>query len=610
MKLFLCEKPSQGRDIAKIVGAIKRADGCIVGDGVTVTWAFGHLLEMTGPEGYGEQYKQWNMASLPIIPQQWQLSVKPEAKKQFKVIQSLLKKATTVIIATDADREGETIARQLLEYCQYKGKIQRLWLSALDDASIRKGLSSLKTDAETYPLYLAGLGRARADWLVGMNMTRVYTLLGRSAGLQKTVLSVGRVQTPTLRLVVDRDRQITSFIPKPFWSLFLTLNTGTDSFIAEWLPPENVSDEDNRCIHEQAARLVSQHVQQSGQAIVNSIETKRTKESAPLPFDLGTLQQVCSKKWSMSAQQVLTIAQSLYETHKATTYPRTDCGYLPESMFAEVPRVLAAMIKTDPQRQPLIARLNPQFKSRAWSDKKISAHHGIIPTMQPTDPVKMTDEERKVYNLICSHYLAQFLPLHECDKTQVILTSANQQFLAQGKVIIAAGWKTLFSKDLDDACSELGIEQNIPTMTDGQRCSVTNVDIRVLKTKPPEHFTDGTLIAAMKNAARFVTDERLKQRLKENAGIGTEATRAGIIETLLKRGYLVKKKRFLVSSDTATMLIDAIPDVIKDPGTTALWEQALDSIASGELKLDDFLAKQSVWIGKIVEYAKQQSLVK
>ncbi|MGV7960397.1 DNA topoisomerase [Photorhabdus tasmaniensis] len=418
------------------------------------------------------------------------------------------------------------------------------------------------------------------------------------------------MQTPTLRLVVDRDRQITSFVQQPFWSLFLTLNTGTDSFIAEWLPPENVSDEDNRCIHEQAARLVGQHVQQSGQAIVNSVETKRAKESAPLPFDLGSLQQVCSKKWGMGAQQVLTIAQSLYETHKATTYPRTDCGYLPESMFAEVPRVLAAMIKTDSQLQPLTARLNPQFKSRAWNDKKISAHHGMIPTMQAAELGKMTDEERKVYNLICSHYLAQFFPLHECDKTQVMLTSANQSFRAQGKAIIILGWKTLFSKDLDASSSELDIEQNIPAMIDGQRCSVTDIEIRALKTKPPEHFTDGTLIAAMKNAARFVTDERLKQRLKESAGIGTEATRAGIIETLLKRGYLVKKKRFLVASDTAALLIDAIPDVIKDPGTTALWEQALDSIATGELKLDDFLAKQSIWIGKIVEYAKQQSLVK
>lgn len=602
MKLFLCEKPSQGRDIARILGATQRGDGCLTGKDITVTWGFGHLLEAESPEGYDVKYKKWTLTDLPIIPEQWKITVKPATKKQFTIIQKLLKKSSSVVIATDADREGEMIAREILDACKFRGPVSRLWLSALDDASIHKALASLKPSEATESLYQAGLGRARADWLCGMNLTRLYTIRGRKPGQKGGVFSVGRVQTPTLNLIVNRDQQIARFIPRDYWTLTVALTGQNTPFTAQWLTPEKICDEENRCINQSALQQAAADISRTRQARVISTETKRIKESAPLPFDLGTLQQVCSKKWGMGAQQVLDIAQSLYETHKATTYPRTDCGYLPLSMQAEVPQVFSALQQTDSALRPLLVQCNIQQKSRVWDDGKITAHHGIIPTTQPADISKMSDDERRVYDLIRRHYLAQFLPLYEADKTQMQLECAGHTLIASGNVVVATGWKILFDVDKNESDET---KQSLPRLTENTQCTVTGANIRAQKTRPTEHYTEGTLIAAMKNAARFVTDERLKQRLKESAGLGTEATRAGIIETLLKRGYIRKQKRHLVATDSAVALMTMLPDIVKDPGMTALWEQALDEIAAGKLPLAMFLQKQSIWITKMVEQARQ-----
>lgn len=598
MKLFLCEKPAQGRDIARILGATRRGDGCLIGQDITVTWAFGHLLEMDPPESYDPVYKKWRLSDLPVIPGQWKMSVKPATRKQFTLIRALLKKAASVVIATDADREGEMIAREILEACKFRGPVSRLWLSALDDTSIHRALASLKSGEETESLYQAGLGRARADWLCGMNLTRLYTLLGQNRGL-KGVFSVGRVQTPTLRLIVDRDRLINHFIPRDYWTLAVHLSGQTIPFEAQWQAPQTACDEDGRCIQPSTLQQASADIRRTGQACVTASEMKRVKESAPLPFDLGTLQQVCSRKWGMGAQQVLDIAQNLYETHKSTTYPRTDCGYLPLSMHADAPGIFSALQVSVPELKPWLTQCNLQQQSRTWNDNKITAHHAIIPTLQPADLSKMNEDERRVYHLICRNYIAQFLPLHETDKTQIQLECAGHLLLANGNVVITPGWKSLFSGENNGADNP----HALPRLAKGEICPVTGIDIRPHKTTPPEHYTEGTLIAAMKNAARFVTDERLKKRLKESAGLGTEATRAGIIETLLKRGYIRKEKRYLLATDSATTLMAMLPDLVRDPGMTALWEQALDDVASGKLPLAVFLQRQSVWITKIVEQA-------
>ncbi|WP_111414511.1 DNA topoisomerase III [Billgrantia lactosivorans] len=608
MKLFLCEKPSQARDIAMVLGANQKDDGCLRGHGTVVTWGFGHLLEQAPPDAYDPAFKRWALDTLPILPTSWKLEVKKSGRKQFETIRKLLREATEVVVATDADREGETIAREILEYCDYRGPVSRLWLSALDDTSIRKALADIRPGDSTYPLYLAGLGRSRADWLVGMNLTRAYTVIAKQQG-HDGVLSVGRVQTPTLRLVVDRDREIADFVPKPFWELEGLFQAKGSTFKAKWKPrDESLLDDAGRCINEAAARELVQRAS-DGEGQISRLETARKREAPPLVMDLATLQQEASRRYGYGAQQVLDVAQTLYETHKATTYPRTDCRYLPLSQLEEAEGVMTALLKTDPELSPLRDHLDLSRKSRVWNDSKITAHHGIIPTTSPCDMSRMSEPERYLYDLIRRHYLAQFLSPHEYDQTDVVVKLAGEDFVATGRQVQVEGWRVLFTKAAKESEEEAGgtegenAGQALPALYQGEVCPVRSLEVMTKQTTPPKPFTEGTLISAMKHAARFVTDERLKVRLKETAGIGTEATRAGIIETLLKRGFLRKQKRALVSTLTARQLIDALPATVTDPGMTALWEQALDVVAARRLPLDEFMARQTILINRLVKHA-------
>ncbi|EDQ7952117.1 DNA topoisomerase III [Salmonella enterica subsp. enterica serovar Oslo] len=607
MRLVLCEKPSQGRDIAKFLGATQRGEGYLSGPGVTVTWARGHLLETAEPEVYGEQYgKPWRTEVLPLVPAQWKQVVKPDAKAQFAVINRLLKQVDEVVIATDADREGEVIARELLEFCQFQGRIFRLWMSALDDASIRAALADLWPSSRTEALYFAGVGRSRADWLIGMNLTRLYTLKGREAGIGN-VLSVGRVQTPTLAIVVQRDREIENFVAKPYFEVIATLAVNGAAFPAKWVAAAQYCDEEKRCIQPGVVAQVVQLCRQTPTAAVIDCQTERKKKSAPLAFSLSSLQQACSRHWGMAAQKVLDIAQKLYETYKLTSYPRTDCGYLPLSMREEIPQVLSAVVSTDPALQPVVAQLDTQFVSRIWNDKKITAHHGIIPTKHTGDLSKLSDDERNVYQLIRLHYLAQFLPLMEVDATEATFNISGQLFRTRGNVVVKPGWKSLFGTLADEDDDKEG-EARLPAMQAGQTCQVQGAEQKALQTKPPAPYNDGTLIAAMTNAAAFVTDAALKKVLKENAGIGTEATRAGIIDTLVKRGFLVREKKALRSTPLGRNLVDVLPGTLTNPGLTALWEQMLDEVAAGRVSLNDFMARQSQWVSQLVNQGKSQPL--
>lgn len=600
MRLFLCEKPSQGRDIAKVLGATRRGDGCLISSDATVTWCIGHLLEAAPPEAYGEQYKSWSLDQLPIIPRQWKVEVKPKTAAQFKVIKRLLSEASSVVIATDADREGEMIARELLELCHYRRPLQRLWLSALNEASIRKALAALQSGEETFPLYHAALARSRADWLIGMNLSRLFTLLGRRAGYDG-VLSVGRVQTPTLRLVVDRDRAIASFVPVPYWDVEVHLSSMGQRFSASWVPPSSERDDAGRCLQQAPARQAVQAITDSRAATVLSLQTKQCHEAPPLPFDLSTLQEVCSRKLGLGVQDVLNIAQALYEIHKATTYPRSDCRFLPESMFDEVPAVLEALLTTDPGLQVAFDRLDRSFHSRAWNDAKVTAHHGIIPTTEPANLARMSEPERQVYELIRSHYLAQFLPHHEFDRTQVELECGGQRLTAVGKQILVQGWKSLLDDSVeDDEPSQKS--QVLPALQQGTQCPLNDVKLKALRTAAPKPLTEGELIKAMKNVAKLVSNPRLKQKLRDTTGIGTEATRASIIKGLIDRGYLLKNKRALMASAAAHTLIEAVPAAVADPGMTAIWEQALDEIEAGRLSLEEFVAKQASWIAQLIEH--------
>ncbi|HBP1595268.1 TPA: DNA topoisomerase III [Pseudomonas aeruginosa] len=608
MRLFLCEKPSQGKDIGRILGATRRGEGCLNGSGITITWCIGHLVEAAAPEVYDAALKRWSLEQLPIIPQQWRVEVKPKAATQFKVVKALLAKAIHLVIATDADREGELIAREIIDLCGYRGPIERLWLSALNDASIRTALGKLRPSSDTLPMYYSALARSRADWLVGMNLSRLFTVLGRQAGYDG-VLSVGRVQTPTLKLVVDRDREIAAFKSVPFWAIDVSLSAEGQAFSAQWVAPDGCTDDAGRCLQQPVAQQAAQQIRAAGSAQVVSVETERVREGPPLLFDLGTLQEVCSRQLGLDVQETLQIAQALYETHKATTYPRSDSGYLPESMFAEVPAVLDSLLKTDPSLRPIMSQLDRSQRSRAWNDGKVTAHHGIIPTLEPANLSALSEKELAVYRLIRAHYLAQFLPHHEFDRTVAEFSCGRQTLVAAGKQVVIKGWRLVLAEpQADEDCVDAARSQVLPPLREGLACQVAEAEIKALKTMPPKPYTQGELVKSMKGIARFVTDPRLKQKLKDTTGIGTEATRANIISVLIARGYIVKKGRSIRASDAAFTLIDAVPAAIADPGTTAVWEQALDMIEAGQLTLDVFLSKQAAWISQLIAQYGSMSL--
>ncbi|MCZ7748350.1 DNA topoisomerase III, partial [Pseudomonas aeruginosa] len=511
-----------------------------------------------------------------------------------------------------ADREGELIAREIIDLCGYRGPIERLWLSALNDASIRTALGKLRPSSDTLPMYYSALARSRADWLVGMNLSRLFTLLGRQAGYDG-VLSVGRVQTPTLKLVVDRDREIAAFKSAPFWAIDVSLSTEGQAFSAQWVAPDGCTDDAGRCLQQPVAQQAAQQIRAAGSAQVVSVETERVREGPPLLFDLGTLQEVCSRQLGLDVQETLQIAQALYETHKATTYPRSDSGYLPESMFAEVPTVLDSLLKTDPSLRPIMGQLDRTQRSRAWNDGKVTAHHGIIPTLEPANLSVMSEKERAVYRLIRAHYLAQFLPHHEFDRTVAELSCGQQKLVATGKQVVVKGWRLVLDEperegSADEDADASARSQVLPALREAMACQIAGADIKALKTMPPKPYTQGELVKAMKGVARFVTDPRLKQKLKDTTGIGTEATRANIISGLITRGYIVKKGRSIRASDAAFTLIDAVPAAIADPGTTAVWEQALDMIEAGQLTLDVFIGKQAAWISQLIAQYGSMSL--
>lgn len=603
MKLFIAEKPSQAKDIAQVLGAIEKGNGYIeCKDDVIVTWGFGHLLELANPEEYGIQFRLWDLANLPIVPKTWVMKPKDSSSKQLSLILKLLKQTKHVIIATDADREGELIAREILEYASWKGKVERLWLSALDAASIKKALGALRSDDQTVKLFYAGKARSYADWLVGMNMTRAISLLAQKAG-HDGVFPVGRVQTPTLQLILDRDEAIANFVPVAYWDLMIKLEHQGIGFQAKWIAKDKV-DEEGRCTDKAHAKAIADALK-SNSVKVTSFECQRKKQSAPLPYSLSGLQLAAGQAYGLSATEVLEIAQSLYETHKAATYPRTDCNYLPESMFSEAKDVLAAIATVDPSIADTVKGANPSLKSRVWNDTKVTAHHAIIPTANTDFRVgSLSDKELKVYELVRMRYLAQFYPEMEYDQTIIMLESVErvkEEFKASGRVVVKAGWQSIVKEDEEDEA-----EQSLPKVAEGSQLPVKDSELQEKKTKPPQAYTEGTLIQAMKNVGRQVDDAELSKVLKETQGIGTEATRANIIEGLFKRKLLERngKKKTLSVTDKGRVLLSALPVAIKSPAITARWESGLEQIAAGTTSFDFFMESQAKWLTELLQNAK------
>lgn len=607
MRLFIAEKPSLARAIADVLPKPhRRGDGYIsCGSGDTVTWCIGHLLEQAEPDAYDTRYARWNLADLPIVPEKWQLKPKPSVAKQLNVIKRLLGEAEQVIHAGDPDREGQLLVDEVLDYLELapekRQNVQRCLINDLNPQAVERAVSRLRDNREFIPLCVSALARSRADWLYGINMTRAYTILGRNAGYNG-VLSVGRVQTPVLGLVVRRDEEIENFVSKDFYEVKAHIVTPAEErFTAMWVPSESCEphqDEEGRLLNKALAEHVIKRIE--GQpAMVTGYNDKRESETAPLPFSLSTLQIEAAKRFNLSAQQVLDLCQRLYETHKLITYPRSDSRYLPEEHFAGRHAVMNAIASHVPELQQ-VAAVDPDKRNRCWDDKKVDAHHAIIPTARAGN-INLSDDERKIYTLVARQYLMQFCPDAMYRKCVIDLDIANGKFVAKARFLAEAGWRALLgAKERDD--EDEG--SPLPIVAKGYELLCEKGELMERQTQPPRPFTDATLLSAMTGIARFVQDKELKKILRATDGLGTEATRAGIIELLFRRTFLYKKGRYIHSSEAGRALIHCLPEIAARPDMTADWEATLTQISEKTRRYQDFMQPLVGTLYQLIEQAR------
>ncbi|MEB7890063.1 DNA topoisomerase III [Hafnia alvei] len=607
MRLFIAEKPSLARAIADVLPKPhRRGDGYIsCGSGDTVTWCIGHLLEQAEPDAYDTRYARWNLADLPIVPEKWQLKPKPSVAKQLNVIKRLLVDAQQVIHAGDPDREGQLLVDEVLDYLELapekRQAVQRCLINDLNPQAVERAVSRLRDNREFIPLCVSALARSRADWLYGINMTRAYTILGRNAGYNG-VLSVGRVQTPVLGLVVRRDEEIENFVSKDFYEVKAHIVTPAEErFTAMWIPSESCEphqDEEGRLLNKALAEHVIKRIE--GQpALVTGYNDKRESETAPLPFSLSALQIEAAKRFNLSAQQVLDLCQRLYETHKLITYPRSDSRYLPEEHFAGRHAVMNAIASHVPDLQQ-VAAVDPDRRNRCWDDKKVDAHHAIIPTARAGN-INLSDDERKIYTLVARQYLMQFCPDAMYRKCVIDLDIANGKFVAKARFLAEAGWRALLgAKERDD--EDEG--SPLPVVAKGDELLCEKGELMERQTQPPRPFTDATLLSAMTGIARFVQDKELKKILRATDGLGTEATRAGIIELLFRRTFLYKKGRYIHSSEAGRALIHCLPEIAARPDMTADWEATLTQISEKNRRYQDFMQPLVGTLYQLIDQAR------
>ncbi|MCG9576473.1 DNA topoisomerase III [Vibrio tubiashii] len=595
-RLFIAEKPSLGRAIAAALPGPKKNDQGFIrcGNGDVVTWCIGHLLEQVEPDAYDERYKKWNLADLPIVPEQWQLRPRKSASKQLTVVRKLLKEANHIVHAGDPDREGQLLVDEVLDYCKVsktkKEATQRLLISDLNLPAVKRALSQMRSNREFVPLSVSALARSRADWLYGMNMSRAYTLLGQKAGYQG-VLSVGRVQTPVLGLVVRRDEEIENFIPRDYFTLhaLIPYQDGSSAFDirARWKPSDACKpwqDDEGRVLNRKLVENVANRIANQPAKVVES-EQKQTKQSAPLPYSLSALQIDAAKRFGMSAQQVLDTCQSLYEKHKLITYPRSDCRYLPMEHYSQASSVCDAISNNTKELGSAVSGANLSLKSKAWNDKKVDAHHAIIPTPKKTSVNGLSGNEMKIYQQIARQYLMQFYPAAVYAEAKLVFDIAGGTFIAKGRQLVSAGWKELMGKvDDEDASVDA-----VPPLPEGSVLTCREGEIKDRKTEPPKHFTEATLLQAMTGIARFVEDKELKKILKETDGLGTEATRAGILDTLFKRQLLQRQGKSILSTPAGRGLIHALPSESTFPDMTANWEHQLQGMAERNQAYQPFM---------------------
>jgi DNA topoisomerase III len=596
MKLYIAEKPSLGRAIADVLPKPHRkAEGCIyVGNGDCVTWCIGHLLEQAEPDAYDPTFKQWRLEHLPIVPGEWQLKPKTNSRKQLTVLRNLVKEADQLIHAGDPDREGQLLVDQVIDYLKVRGPkrdtIKRCLINDLNPAAVTRALGQLRDNREFIPLSTSALARSRADWLYGINMTRATTLMGQKVGYQG-VLSVGRVQTPVLGLVVRRDEEIEAFVPKPFYQVIANLVTEQGvHFKARWQPSEAClpyQDEEGRVLSKAVAEKVQSRIHQQP-ATVTASSCKPKKQPPPLPYNLSTLQIDAARRFSMSAKQVLDAAQILYERHKLITYPRSDSRHLPTGHFADRHSVIDAVAANCRALEEASKDADPSLKSGAWNDSKVDAHHAIIPTARKMDTGNLSQPERNVYELVARQYLAQFYPAHEYTDSQIDLEIAGGLFIARARASLKPGWQVLFPAKNEENKGEAALNTSLPRLKKGDACLCEKGEILEKETTPPKPFDDASLLAAMTGIARYVQDPELRKVLKETDGLGTEATRAGIIELLFTREFLMRSGKQIRSTAAGRGLIHSLPEIASTPDMTARWEMELDAISQKKHSYNGF----------------------
>ena len=605
MRLFIAEKPSLARAIADALPGQqkKRASFIECGRDDVVAWCAGHILALAEPEAYAPEYKAWRLEHLPISPGEWRLTV--TARELLQTIRSLLPKASRVVHAGDPDREGQLLVDEVLQFLGYKGPVDRLLISDLTPAAVRKALGDLRPNAKFRGLYEAALARQRADWLYGINLTRLYTILGRAGGYDG-VLSVGRVQTPLLGLIVRRDSEIEDFKPRPYYIVRAAVRAGDAHCIATWQPAEgspDVVDDTGRPINGQHAAAVRATVAgRSGQ--VTTCSRGKKSEPPPLPYSLPDLQVDAGKRLGLGPKQTLEACQSLYETHRMLTYPRSDCPYLPEGQHPQAIAVMAAIATNIPALVPAASAADRSQRSRAWNDKKVTAHHAIIPTVVAKPIADLTPIERGIYNLVARRYLAQFHSAFEYDETKIELAIEGECFRAAGRQTVAEGWRALIPRVEADEDRRAPEDEETsdppPLLREGEEIACTDVTIAAQQTVAPKRFTEASLIQAMTGIARYVQDPKIKQVLRETDGIGTPATQAAIIQTLFDRSFIERRRRQVVSTPIGRALIEVLPEVATRPDLTALWEAAMRRIADGQLPLSQFLAGVLAQLRKLI----------
>ena len=584
MIVCITEKPSVAKDIAAILGATVRRDGYFEGNGYKITWTFGHLCCLKEPDDYTERWKSWSLGSLPMIPPRFGIKLIADngIEKQFKVIERLFAEADEIVNCGDAGQEGELIQRWVQQKANCKKNIKRLWISSLTDESIKEGFGQLRPQTDFDRLYLAGLSRAIGDWILGMNATRLFTL---KYARSHNVLSIGRVQTPTLALVVARQKEIDNFVPEDFWELKTTYRDVSFMSTKGRFKTEDSANE--------AAASIKDEL-----FVVKSCVTKLGKEASPRLFDLTSLQVECNKKYGYSADQTLKTIQSLYEK-KFTTYPRVDTTYLSEDIYPKVPGIMQAMKPYAHFVEPLLGKKLPKSK-KVFDNSKVTDHHAIIPTNVTPTPT-LTIEEKRVYDMVARRFLSVFYPDCEFNQTVVIGNVGDNEFKANGKQIVKEGWRVLYGKPSNDEKTEGGDSNDriLPHFEEGE--SGPHLPSIVKKTtQPPKYYTEGTLLRAMETAGKFVEDEELRDAMKEN-GIGRPSTRAAIIETLFKRKYIKKERKSLKATEAGIALIDTIKvDLLKSAKLTGVWENRLRKIEKGEYEAKEFIDELKLQITQIV----------